>query len=262
MRDAINVPHLAIRKDIATKAFHKLMNFHHGNAAFLVDDLKWFHVRIKLLPLTGPVGPDLFFPDDTPAFRCLGPADVLTHERQGAVDIPTIEGRVGLNDQRLCVRHESSRVHTCTLHIASNDTLEQLTTIAAACASFGPERRSIEDMRDVPETIEAVWKIESTRLIAGIARVTRDIGIAEKLAQDALVTALEVWPEEGIPENPGAWLMTAAKRRAIDSLRRGRMLVQKHDEITRELEHQQRRLAEELEQSFLIFSGRKTCNRS
>ncbi len=117
-------------------------------------------------------------------------------------------------------------------------------------------------MRDVPETIEAVWKIESTRLIAGIARVTRDIGIAEKLAQDALVTALEVWPEEGIPENPGAWLMTAAKRRAIDSLRRGRMLVQKHDEITRELEHQQRRLAEELEQSFLIFSGRKTCNRS
>jgi predicted RNA polymerase sigma factor len=69
----------------------------------------------------------------------------------------------------------------------------------------------------VPKAIDAVWKIESTRLIAAIARVTHDIGIAEELAQDALVTALELWPEEGIPENPGAWLMTAAKRRAIDS---------------------------------------------
>jgi predicted RNA polymerase sigma factor len=82
-------------------------------------------------------------------------------------------------------------------------------------------------MSDVHKTIEAVWKIESTRLIAAIARVTHDIGIAEELAQDALVTALEVWPGEGIPDNPGAWLMKAAKRRAIDSLRRGRMLVQK-----------------------------------
>ena len=69
----------------------------------------------------------------------------------------------------------------------------------------------------MPKAIEAVWKIESTRLIAAIARVTHDIGIAEELAQDALVTALELWPEEGIPENPGAWLMTAAKRRAIDA---------------------------------------------
>src|SRR6202043_1690871 len=112
VRDGINVPHLAIRKDIATKAFHELMNFDVGNAAFLVDYLKWFHVRIKLLPLTGPVGPNLFFPDDTPAFRCLGPANVLAHERQGAVDIPTIEGRVGLSYQCLCVRHESSGVHT------------------------------------------------------------------------------------------------------------------------------------------------------
>ena len=72
-------------------------------------------------------------------------------------------------------------------------------------------------MNDVPKAIEAVWKIESTRLIAAIARVTHAIGVAEELAQDALVTALERWPEEGIPENPGAWLMTAAKRRAIDS---------------------------------------------
>ena len=86
-------------------------------------------------------------------------------------------------------------------------------------------------MSDVHRTIEAVWKLGSTRLIAAIARVTRDIGIAEELAQDALVAALERWPEEGIPENPAAWLMTAAKRRAIDSLRRGQMLVQKHEEI-------------------------------
>jgi RNA polymerase sigma-70 factor (ECF subfamily) len=104
-------------------------------------------------------------------------------------------------------------------------------------------------MSDVAKTIEAVWKIESTRLIAAIARVTHDIGIAEELAQDALVTALEVWPEEGIPDNPGAWLMKAAKRRAIDSLRRGRMLVQKHEEIARELERQQQRLGDALEHS-------------
>jgi RNA polymerase sigma-70 factor, ECF subfamily len=104
-------------------------------------------------------------------------------------------------------------------------------------------------MSEVPRTIEAVWKIESTRLIAAIARVTRNIGIAEELAQDALVTALERWPEEGIPENPAAWLMTAAKRRAIDSLRRGQMLVQKHEEIARELQAQQKRLGEAMEQA-------------
>jgi RNA polymerase sigma factor (sigma-70 family) len=104
-------------------------------------------------------------------------------------------------------------------------------------------------MKDVPKAIEAVWKIESRRLIAAIARVTHDIGIAEELAQDALVTALELWPEEGIPENPGAWLMTAAKRRAIDSLRRGQMLLQKHEAIARELEWQQQQLAAALEHS-------------
>jgi RNA polymerase sigma-70 factor (ECF subfamily) len=104
-------------------------------------------------------------------------------------------------------------------------------------------------MTDLDRAIEAVWKIESTRLIAGIARVTRDIGIAEELAQDALVSALELWPEEGIPKSPAAWLMTAAKRRAIDSLRRGRMLAQKHEEIARELEFQQQQLADALDQS-------------
>jgi RNA polymerase sigma factor (sigma-70 family) len=104
-------------------------------------------------------------------------------------------------------------------------------------------------MSDVSKTIEAVWKIESTRLIAAIARVTRDIGIAEELAQDALVTALEVWPEQGIPENPAAWLMQAAKRRAVDYLRRGQMLEQKRGEITRELEWQQQRLGEAMDQA-------------
>src|SRR5512141_2412726 len=104
-------------------------------------------------------------------------------------------------------------------------------------------------MSTIHGTIEAVWKIESTRLIAAIARVTRDIGIAEELAQDALVAALEKWPEEGIPENPAAWLMTAAKRRAIDNLRRGQMLVQKHEEVARELEFQQQQLANALERS-------------
>jgi RNA polymerase sigma-70 factor (ECF subfamily) len=104
-------------------------------------------------------------------------------------------------------------------------------------------------MPDVRKTIEAVWKIESTRLIAAIARVTRDIGIAEELAQDALVTALEVWPEEGIPENPGSWLMTAAKRRAIDSLRRGQMLERKHGEVGRELEYRQQRLGDAMDQA-------------
>lgn len=86
-------------------------------------------------------------------------------------------------------------------------------------------------MGDVDRTIEAVWKIESTRFIAAIARVTRDVGIAEELAQDALVAALERWPKDGIPENPAAWLMTVAKRLAIDSLRRGQRLVQKHEDI-------------------------------
>jgi RNA polymerase sigma factor (sigma-70 family) len=104
-------------------------------------------------------------------------------------------------------------------------------------------------MNETHKTIEAVWRIESTRLIAGIARVTRDVGIAEELAQDALVAALERWPEEGIPEKPAAWLMMAAKRRAIDQLRRGRMLEQKHGEIGREMEFQQERLGLAMDQA-------------
>lgn len=104
-------------------------------------------------------------------------------------------------------------------------------------------------MSDVHGTIEAVWKRESARLVAAIARVTRDIDIAEELAQDALVAALERWPEDGIPPNPAAWLMTVAKRRAIDNLRRARMLLPKHEAIARELEVQQQRLGEAMDQA-------------
>ena len=88
-------------------------------------------------------------------------------------------------------------------------------------------------------TIDAVWRIESARLIAGLARLVRDVGVAEELAQDALVTALEQWPRSGIPDNPGGWLMATAKNRAIDHLRRNRMLARKHEALGHELEMQQ-----------------------
>jgi RNA polymerase sigma factor (sigma-70 family) len=84
--------------------------------------------------------------------------------------------------------------------------------------------------------IDAVWRIESARLIAGLARIVRDVGLAEELAQDALVAALEQWPESGVPDNPGAWLMASAKHRAIDQLRRRTMVERKHEELGRELE--------------------------
>jgi RNA polymerase sigma factor (sigma-70 family) len=83
--------------------------------------------------------------------------------------------------------------------------------------------------------IEAVWKIESARLIAGLTRIVRDVGVAEELAQDALVVALEKWPQSGIPENPGAWLMGTAKHRAIDFLRRGTLIDEKHELLGREM---------------------------
>ncbi len=79
--------------------------------------------------------------------------------------------------------------------------------------------------------IDAVWRIESARLIAGLARIVRDVGLAEELAQDVLVTALERWPESGVPDNPGAWLMAAAKNRAVDHLRRGKRVERKHEEL-------------------------------
>jgi RNA polymerase sigma factor (sigma-70 family) len=92
---------------------------------------------------------------------------------------------------------------------------------------------------DAHRAIDAVWRIESARLIAGLARIVRDVGLAEDLAHDALVAALEQWPESGVPDNPGAWLMATAKHRAIDRLRRSKVLERKHEEIGRELEIEQ-----------------------
>jgi RNA polymerase sigma factor (sigma-70 family) len=92
---------------------------------------------------------------------------------------------------------------------------------------------------DTHAAIDAVWRIESPRLIAGLARIVRDVGLAEDLAQDALVAALEQWPAAGIPRNPGAWLMAAAKHRAIDHWRRNTRLERKHEQICRTLEAEQ-----------------------
>jgi len=92
---------------------------------------------------------------------------------------------------------------------------------------------------DIHRAIDAVWRIESPRLIAGLTRIARDVGVAEDLAQDALVAALEQWPESGIPDNPGAWLMAAAKHRAIDHFRRNQRLERKHEELGRDLDARQ-----------------------
>src|SRR5271168_565391 len=92
---------------------------------------------------------------------------------------------------------------------------------------------------DTHRTIDAVWRIESARLIAGLARIVRDVGLAEDLAQDALVAALQQWPGSGVPDNPGAWLMAAAKHRAIDHFRRNARLERKHAELGREMEEKE-----------------------
>jgi predicted RNA polymerase sigma factor len=89
---------------------------------------------------------------------------------------------------------------------------------------------------DIHRAIDAVWRIESARLIATLARMVGDVGVAEDLAQDALVTALEKWPESGVPDKPGAWLMATAKNRAIDLLRRRKRLEIKHAELGRDLD--------------------------
>ena len=97
------------------------------------------------------------------------------------------------------------------------------------------------EAREVRRTIDAVWRIESARIIAALARLTRDVGLAEELAQDALVTALEQWPRSGLPDNPAAWLMATARNRAIDRLRHQRMLARKHEALSGEIEMDQER---------------------
>ena len=89
---------------------------------------------------------------------------------------------------------------------------------------------------DTHRAIDAVWRIESPRLIAGLTRIVRDVGVAEELAHDALVIALEQWPQAGVPDNPGAWLMTTAKNRAIDRVRHGKLRERKHEQLGHELE--------------------------
>ena len=103
-----------------------------------------------------------------------------------------------------------------------------------------------DSLRQTHAAIDAVWRMESAKVIAGLARIVRDVGLAEELAQDALVAALEQWPASGVPDNPGAWLMAAAKHRAIDHFRRGEMLERKHAEIGRDIEAERERMVADL----------------
>jgi RNA polymerase sigma-70 factor, ECF subfamily len=89
---------------------------------------------------------------------------------------------------------------------------------------------------DTHATIEAIWRIEQAKIIAGLARMVRDVGRAEELAQDALLAALQRWPEQGIPDNPAAWMMATAKNRALDELRRAKLIARKHEEIGRDMD--------------------------
>ena len=98
--------------------------------------------------------------------------------------------------------------------------------------------------------IDAVWRIESAKIIAALTRIVRDVGLAEELAQDALVAALEQWPDSGVPDNPGAWLMATAKHRAMDHFRRNKLLERKHGELGRELESQQESAVANFEAEF------------
>src|SRR5258706_10489100 len=100
---------------------------------------------------------------------------------------------------------------------------------------------------DIKRAIDGVWRIEAARLIAGLARIVRDIGLAEDLAKDAFVAALEKWPESGIPDKPGAWLMATAKHRAIDRLRRNKLFERKHEELGTEIETRQETAVAELD---------------
>src|SRR5882672_3947541 len=104
---------------------------------------------------------------------------------------------------------------------------------------------------DTHRAIDAVWRIESARIIGALARIVRDVGLAEELAQDALVAALEQWPGSGVPDNPGAWLMAAAKNRALDHFRRSKLLERKHEELAGEMELEQEIAAADLEAALI-----------
>src|SRR5262249_35747566 len=100
---------------------------------------------------------------------------------------------------------------------------------------------------EVRPTLDAVWRAESARLVAGLTRVVRDVGLAEELAHEALVAALEQWPVEGVPANPGAWLMSAAKRKAVDHVRRDQRLLRHHTELGHALAERERTFVAELD---------------
>jgi RNA polymerase sigma-70 factor, ECF subfamily len=108
----------------------------------------------------------------------------------------------------------------------------------------------IETIAATHRAIDAVWRIESARIIGALARIVRDVGLAEELAQDALVAALEQWPGSGLPDNPGAWLMATAKHRALDHFRRSKLLERKHEELGRELSSQQESAVANFEAEF------------
>jgi RNA polymerase sigma factor (sigma-70 family) len=108
----------------------------------------------------------------------------------------------------------------------------------------------IETTATTHRAIDAVWRIESARIIAALTRIVRDVGLAEELAQDALVAALEQWPGSGVPDNPGAWLMATAKHRALDHFRRSKLLERKHEELGRELNSQQESAVANFEAEF------------
>ena len=99
----------------------------------------------------------------------------------------------------------------------------------------GNQPPPITDQQVLIGTIEAIWRIESAKIIARLARIVRDVGVAEELAQDALIIAMEQWPHDGVPHNPAAWIMTTAKHRAIDRIRRNVVLERKVEELGREL---------------------------
>src|SRR5687768_4374713 len=113
----------------------------------------------------------------------------------------------------------------------------------------GPCDCNAVTLPDTHRAIDAVWRIESAKLIAGLTRMVRDVGLAEDLAQDALLAALERWPEAGVPDNPGAWLMAAAKHRGIDAMRRTAMLDRKHEQLGHELDARQEAAVPDLDAS-------------
>src|SRR6266581_27187 len=143
-------------------------------------------------------------------------------------------------------RHERAQETTRVVrHVQGHHSLYRRQTpprgagAEARPGAYRPRRAQAVTTSDAHRAIDAVWRIESAKLIAGLTRIVRDVALAEDLAQDALVAALERWPTSGVPDNPGAWLMATAKHRAIDLFRRNERLERKQEELGRDLELRQ-----------------------